>query len=249
MYITDDGIRLSAKLEFPDNHPDKCPLVIVIHGFTGHMEEPHIAGVSCAFNKLGAATLRVEMYGHGGSDGTFKDHTLHKWMSNTLTVIDFARKLDFVTDIYLCGHSQGGLLVMLAAAMKQDVIKAIIPISPAWMIPEGARNGELLGIPFDPKHVPDELTGWDEENRTLGGNYIRVAQTVYVEPAIDAFEGPVLIVCGDADETVPFKYGEIAAARYKNASLVRIEGDTHCFDNHLDQMTDAVSNWFGGMIQ
>ena len=83
-------------------------------------------------------------------------------MSNALTVIDFARKLDFVTDIYLCGHSQGGLLVMLAAAIKQDVIKAIIPISPAWMIPEGARNGELLGIPFDPKHMPDELTGWDE---------------------------------------------------------------------------------------
>ena len=118
MYITDDGIRLNAKLEFPDNHPDKCPLVIVIHGFTGHMEEPHIAGVSRAF----------------------KDHTLHKWMSNALTVIDFARKLVFVTDIYLCGHSQGGLLVKLVAAMKQDVIKAIIPISPAWMIPEGGQE-------------------------------------------------------------------------------------------------------------
>lgn len=84
-----------------------------------------------------------------------------------------------------------------------------------------------------------------------------MAQTVYVEPAIDAYEGPVVFCkpflqkegCGDADETVPFKYGEIAVARYKNASLVRIEGDTHCFDNHLDQMIDAVSNWFGGMIR
>lgn len=247
MYIVDDGIRLNAKLEFPDDHPEKCPLVIVIHGFTGHMEEDHIVAVSKVFNELGAATLRVEMYGHGGSDGAFKDHTLHKWMSNALTVIDFAGNLDFVTDIYLCGHSQGGLLVMLAGAMKSDVVKGIMPLSPAWIIPEGARQGELLGIPFDPVHIPDELTGWHEE-LTLGGNYIRVAQTVYVEPAIDRFDGPVLIVHGEADETVPVTAGAAAAARYKHASFVSIPGDTHCYDNHLDQMTAAVRKWFGEMI-
>lgn len=247
MYIVDDGIRLNAKLEFPDDHPEKCPLVIVIHGFTGHMEEDHIVAVSKAFNELGAATLRVEMYGHGGSDGAFKEHTLHKWMSNALTVIDFARNLDFVTDIYLCGHSQGGLLVMLAGAMKSDVVKGIMPLSPAWIIPEGARQGELLGIPFDPVHIPDELIGWHEE-LTLGGNYIRVAQTVYVEPAIDRFDGPVLIVHGEADETVPVTAGAAAAARYKHASFVSIPGDTHCYDYHLDQMTAAVRKWFGEMI-
>ncbi len=247
MYIVDDGIRLNAKLEFPDDHPEKCPLVIVIHGFTGHMEEDHIVAVSKVFNELGAATLRVEMYGHGGSDGAFKDHTLHKWMSNALTVIDFARDLDFVTDIYLCGHSQGGLLVMLAAAMKSDVIRAIMPLSPAWIIPEGARMGSLLGISFDPVHIPDELTGWHEE-LTLSGNYIRVAQTVYVGPAIDRFDGPVLIVHGEADETVPVTAGAAAAARYKHATFVSIPGDTHCYDNHLDQMTAAVRKWFGEMI-
>ena len=248
MYITDDGIRLNAKLEFPADHPAKCPLVIVFHGFTGHMEEDHIVGVSHVFNELGAATLRVGLYGHGGSDGQFKDHTLFKWMSNALTVIDFARKLDFVTDIYLCGHSQGGLLVMLAAAMKSDVIKGIMPLSPAWMIPEGARRGELLGISFDPVHIPDELTGWDDE-RTLGGNYIRAAQMIYVEPAIERFDGPVLIVHGDADESVPVACGEAAAKRYKNAKFVPIPGDTHCYDHHLDQMLAAVRDWFGEMIR
>ena len=196
MYITDDGIRLNAKLEFPAGHPDKCPLVIVFHGFTGHMEEDHIVGVSRVFNELGAATLRVELYGHGASDGLFKDHTLFKWMSNALAVVDFARKLEFVTDIYLCGHSQGGLLVMLTAAMEADHIKGLIPLSPAWMIPEGARKGNLLGISFDPDHIPDELDGWDDE-RTLGGSYIRAAQMIYVEPAIERYEGPVLIVHGD----------------------------------------------------
>ena len=247
MYITDDGIRLNAKLEFPAGHPDKCPLVIVFHGFTGHMEEDHIVGVSRVFNELGAATLRVELYGHGASDGLFRDHTLFKWMSNALAVVDFARKLEFVTDIYLCGHSQGGLLVMLTAAMEADHIKGLIPLSPAWMIPEGARKGNLLGISFDPNHIPDELDGWDDE-RTLGGSYIRAAQMIYVEPAIERYGGPVLIVHGDADETVPVVYGMAAASRYKKAKFVPVPGDTHCYDNHMDQMLAAVREWFREMI-
>lgn len=239
MYILDDNIRLNAKLEKPVG--GKCPLAIVIHGFTGHMEEAHILAVCEAMHALGIATLRVDMYGHGSSDGQFHDHTLFKWLSNALTVIDYARALDFVTDLYLCGHSQGGLTVMLAGAMKQDVVKGIIPLSPAWMIPEGARRGELLGQTFDPEHVPDELSAWD--GRTLGGNYVRVAQTIRVEDAIDRFVKPVLLVHGDEDEAVPVRYGIDAAARYRDCKLVLISGDDHCYGRHLDQVTAAVQAW------
>ncbi|MBR2766370.1 MAG: alpha/beta fold hydrolase [Blautia sp.] len=248
MYLTDDKIKLNIKLDMPAGYDSasgaKCPLVIVIHGFTGHMEERHITAVSGTLNEIGYATLRVDMYGHGSSEGEFHDHTLFKWMSNAMTVIDYARSLDFVTDLYLCGHSQGGLMVMLAGAMKADVIKAIIPLSPAAMIPEGARKGELLGQTFDPEHVPDELIR--EDGRTLGGNYVRVAQTIRVEDFIDRYDGPVLIIHGDQDEAVPVEVGIEAAKRYKNAKLVLIPGDNHCYDYHLDMVTDAVREWMSG---
>ena len=58
-FILDDGIRLNASLEKPD--ADRCPLVIIIHGFTGHMEEDHLTAVSRMLNKNGYATLRVDM--------------------------------------------------------------------------------------------------------------------------------------------------------------------------------------------
>ena len=243
MYIQDDGIRLNAALDMPAGWQpgQKCPLVVVIHGFTGHIEEAHIVAVSKGINAVGFATLRADMYGHGHSDGEFKKHTLFKWMTNALTVIDYARALDFVTDIYLCGHSQGGLLVMLAAAMKHDVIRGLIPLSPAWMIPEIARKGELLGERFDPDHIPEKLHGWHDLD--LDGNYARVAQTIHVEEAIDRYRGPVLIVHGDEDETVPVEYGIRAAERYNNAKLVLIEGDDHCYDRHLDQVVAAVQDW------
>ena len=239
-YIDSDGIRLHAKLDFPEG-VDKGPLCILIHGFTGHMEEDHIIAVQKAMNSAGVIVLRAEMYGHGGSDGEFKNHTLYKWVTNALSVVKYARSLDFVSDLYLCGHSQGGLLTMLIGGMCPDDLKAIIPLSPAWMIPEIAREGNVLGTSFDPKHIPDMITSGSWE---LSGDYIRVAQTIHVEDEIERFEGPVLIIHGDADETVPFSYAEKAAKLYKNAELVPIHGDDHCFTKHLNEMADAVRAFF-----
>lgn len=239
--IMDDGIKLAAALDMPSDFKGGCPLAIVIHGFTGYKEEPHILGVSETMNKIGIATLRVDMYGHGNSGGQFSDHTLFKWISNILAVIDYVKTLDFVTDIYLCGHSQGGLAVMLAAAMKKHDISALIPLSPACMIPECARKGDFLGNSFDPDNIPDVLSGFDDGD--LDGNYIRVAQMIHVEEAIDKYDGPVLIVHGEADESVPCDVGKKAASRYKNATFVGIPGDSHCYDYHLDQVTEAVKEW------
>lgn len=240
MYILDDGIRLNAALTRPEG-VDLCPLVIILHGFTGHMEERHITALAQAVNEIGFAALRVDLYGHGHSDGQFENHTLYKWLTNALTVIDYARALPFVTDLYLCGHSQGGLTAMLAAAMKRDTLRGLIALSPACMIPELARRGELLGLRFDPDHVPDRLATWDR--RLLDGNYARVAQTIHVEEAIDRYDGPALIVHGDADGAVPPRYAIEAAGRYKNCRLALIPGDGHCYENHLDQMLSAVTDW------
>ena len=85
------------------------------------------------------------------------------------------------------------------------------------------------------------LPAWGD--RGLSGNYVRVAQTIRVEDAIDRYTGPVLIVHGDQDEAVPVEYGIRAAERYRDCKLVLIPGDTHCYDYHLDQVLDAVREW------
>lgn len=243
-YIENDGVRLHAKLDMPETaqmNAGKCPLVIVIHGFTGHMEEEHIVAAAGAVNAVGFAALRVEMYGHGGSDGRFEDHTLYKWVTNALAVIDYAKTLDFVSDLYLCGHSQGGLLTMLVGGMRADDLKALIPLSPAWMIPEGAREGNLLGKSFDPAHVPAFLE--TEDGLRLNGNYVLLAQTIHVEDEIRRFRGPVLIVQGGKDEVVPLEYAQKAEELYANAKLVVVPEDTHCFDHYPEIMTAAIKEF------
>ncbi len=246
-YLEDDGWRIHCKLDYPDcmrRAEDRCPLLILVHGLTGHMEERHIVSVAGEATSIGLAVLRVELYGHGKSSGEFRKHTVLKWVDQMLTVVDWAASRPFVTDLYLAGHSQGGLVTILVGALERDRLKAIIPLAPAIVIRDRADEGQLLSYQFDPEHIPDEVVvpkgADDSEGKSICGNYFRVAQLLPVEESIRRYEGPVLIVHGDADEAVPVQYAYDAAKRYKNCTLKIIKGDTHCYDHHLDEVNAAV---------
>ncbi len=236
-YLTDDGIRLHAKLDRPEGL-EKTPLCIVLHGLTGHMEEPHLCAVSETMNDLGIATLRVELYGHGQSDGAFEDHDLAKWLHNLDTVTDYAKSLDFVTDLYLCGHSQGGLAVVIQAGRRPEEYKAILPLAPALMIPRLAKQ-------FPEDEIPDCF--YFHEQRIAQG-YILANRALDVDAAIRNYHGPVLLVQGMADTTIVPQDTVDAAKVYENATLVTIDGDTHCFDYHLDKVVEAVKEFMAKQL-
>lgn len=239
--IMDDNIRLDAELTMPSSSEEKVPLCIIIHGFTGNKEERHLLAVSDMMNEIGMATLRVDMYGHGKSDGEFKNHTLYKWLNNAMAVIDYARKLPGISRIYLCGHSQGGLTVAMVGAMKRDQISGIIPMSPALMIPEQARAGNILGLEVDLHDGLDEYTskdGW-----TLNSNYVRVARTIYPEEEMKHYKGLVLIVHGEADQTVPIELVRESSKCYSNCKFVSVPEDSHCYDYHLDTVVEEIRKY------
>ncbi|MDO4188473.1 MAG: alpha/beta hydrolase [Lachnospiraceae bacterium] len=241
-YIDKDGFKLYAKLDMPDESNEKMPLVILIHGLTGQMDEAQLEGVRDAANDNGMACLRVDMYGHGKSDGDFSNHNIMEWVSEILFIIDYGRSLDFVTDIYLSGHSQGGLAVMLAAAAKVDQIKSLILISPATNIVYDAKKGIFFGTKFEQNNIPESIVFWEEY--IIKGNYLRVAKMINVDEAIAAYDRPVLVVHGTNDESVDVSYGIEVAKKYKNSTLKLIEGDSHCFDYHLNEMVEVLKEYF-----
>ena len=240
-YIDKDGFQIHAKLDFPVIQKEKMPLVILVHGLTGHMEERHIIQMAKTATEAGYVCLRVEMYGHGKTDGKFCNHNVAQWVLDLAYVIDYARSLPFVSDIYLSGHSQGGLTVMLTAALKGDQIKGIMPLSPAIIIVDMCRKGFFFDKQFDPEHLPEEIHAWPDKYVTA--NYARIGRTLPIEEAIAGYHGPVLLVHGTDDESVPVEYSIEADKKYDHSKLVLIQDDTHCFDRHLDQAAEAVKQW------
>ena len=242
-YLNDDGIRLHVKLERPEGaeENDRSPLIIFIHGLTGHMEERHIVALKDTCLQHGFSVLRADLYGHGKSGGDFHEHTMFKWLTNIMTLTDYAKSLAWADGLYLMGHSQGGCAVMLAAGMRPDAYKAVIPLSPATSLEYAAKTGRFLGMDFDPDAVPDKFPN-PSENR-ISGNYIRAMQMLDVRAAMKRYKGPVLIVHGDADQTVPVECAYEAAELYENCRLAIIPKDLHCYDHHLDQAEEAVGDF------
>lgn len=240
-FIDHDGIKLHAKMAYPTEMKEKMPIVLLFHGLTGNMEEEHILAVRDAITESGFIALRVELYGHGKSEGLFRNHNVSLWVNEIIYIVDYVRTLDAVSDIYLCGHSQGGLSVILAAAMKREQVKGLIPLAPATNIVDDCKKGDLFGSIFSTDAVPDEITLWDEY--TVTGNYARIGRTLHYEEAMKEYTGPVLIIHGTEDEAVPVSYAVSANKIYKNCTLVLIEGDNHCYNYHLDQVTAALKKW------
>ncbi len=243
-YIDSDEMKLHAKLQRPEGK-EKCPLVIVVHGLTGHMEEEHIIAAADVFCQMGLAALRVEMYGHGKSEGRFEDHTMFKWANNLLDVVRYARGLDFVTDLYLCGHSQGGLLTVMGGGLCPDVFKAIIPMSPAINIPEAVKKGDFFGQKIDFENMPDHF---DCFGYRLNCDYMRVARMIDADDYVGKYHGKVFIVHGEMDEAVPIRYGMYLAEKYENGRIEVIKDANHGYEGHMDEFREVIRGFAREML-
>ncbi len=238
-FINCDGINVHAKLDFPAAQAEKMHILLIIPGLTGHIEERHILAVKDTALSCGYAVLRSEFYGHGKSEGAFRDHTVLLWMNEAMRVIDYALSLPFCQDVIVSGHSQGGLTTVLAAGLMADKVKAAIPMSPALNIWDGAKRGELFGFRFDPEHIPVEVPTGTGAN----GNYLRAASMLPVEEAVARFRKPVLVTHGTADAAVPYAWAEWLNERYEDMKLITIEGDDHCYNYHLEEVLEAVKEF------
>lgn len=246
-YLDCDGKKVHAKLDFPEENRERYPLLVVFHGFTGHMEERHVAAAAKAANEAGYATLRTEFYGHGKSEGNFADHTILIWMTQAMRIIDYAAHLDFVSEVSLAGHSQGGLAAVLTAGMMQDRLRKLILLSPAMSIASGVKEGSFLGFSFDPDHPGEMLE--DASGLKLNANYVRAARVLPVEACIHDYHGPVMVVHGTKDSTIPYSCGAELAEQYRengnDVRLVPVEGADHCYDRpeELEQVKAAIRSF------
>ena len=239
-FIDCDGIKVHAKLDFPMVQSDKMPVMVLIPGFTGHIEEDHIKAITATATEAGYVVLRSELYGHGQSEGTFINHHVLLWTCEAIRVIDYALNLEFASEVILAGHSQGGLTALLAGGIMHDKLKALVLLSPAISIPLDAKAGSMLGCDFDKNNIPESISSPDW---TLGSNYVRVARMLPVDDAIKSFTNPVFIIHGTADEAVPYACIPPLANAYSNATFVTIEDEDHCYGHHMDQVLDRIKEF------
>lgn len=223
--IKRDGLNLRGDLLRPN--AEKSPVAIIFHGLMANKDGNN--KIADALLERGIAIIKFDFNGHGESDGDFSDMNVYSEILDAAKIIDYVRGLDFVTDIYIIGHSQGALVGGMIAGYYREYVKKLVMLAPAATIKDDAQKGSCFGIPYDIHNIPEHITmtNVEKEKFNLGGLYFRIARTLPIYETTSMFEGETLIIHGSNDEAV----GVIGSKRYKecmkNVILEILEGENH----------------------
>ena len=145
---------------------------------------------------------------------------------------------------------------MKQANIKFTVEIAGIPIEVCCRYPETkAYMNDFLSEnkPFFTVEPAEEdfetLRKWTEELVSRGYEEYRFSaitqESILIHSKVseELLNYDVLLVHGDKDEAVPVSYSIEAQKSYKNATLTMINGDTPCYDYHLEDAVAAVRSW------
>lgn len=230
---TAGGQIIGGLLVRPSTGADKMPLVLCAHGLGGNANT--MLPYAQAFAARGLAAFCPDFRGGGGtlSDGDMLSMSVLTEVDDLETVLAAARTWDFVDPerIALLGESQGGIVSAITAARHRDQINGLMLLYPAFGITDAVHEY------FDSKdEIPDVFAFlW----LTVGRPYAADMWDYDVYAEIAAYEKPVLIFHGTADDIVPIAYSRRADEVYADAEYHEFAGAGHGF--HGDSFDEGLT--------
>lgn len=243
-YINGSQGKLAAKISLPVlGVSQKCPMVILSHGFGGdmtfHLWEPIIK----ILNENGIGVLRYDFNGCGQSEGEFQNMTVLNEIEDLMCVISYVRSLPVTESISLVGHSQGGVVTsMVSGDCGDQQIKCEVLLSAAAVLREDAIRGITQGAKFDPWHL-DQPYYELPRGLKLGRAYIQSAMTLPIYETAAKYKGKALIINGMADQVVPFTYAQLYNKVLSDSELILIPGEDHTYTIAPEYAVSLVTDW------
>ena len=233
--------KLSVVVQTPDGLAigQKCPVVIMMHGFMGNKDGMMEKIASDKLASYGIATVKFDFNGHGESEGPFSGMTVPNEIEDAKKVYEYVKSLPFAGDIALTGHSQGGVVAsMTAGDFGAEKVKCVVLLAPAAVLRDDAIRGNTMGARYNPLDPPEFIPLFGDLK--LGGEYIRTAFSLPIYETAKKFTGPACIIHGTGDQVVPYTYGERYHEIWPDSELHIIPTADHGFSKHLQQTVDLM---------
>ena len=225
---------------------DRCPMVILMHGIFSSQSINPMPALAKELAKAGIASIRFDFDGHGKSDGRMQDMTIEKELADARAVWDYVSRLPCVDGIGLLGHSQGGVVASMTAgrlANEGHAPDGVVLIAPGSVIKDACQGGKFFNATFDPANPPEFIRCWGFMK--LGREYLLTTQQLDIYGTAAAYQGPVLLLHGSRDGTVPLWCSEKFLEAYGNhATLQVVEGENHTITRHRKEVVTSTVGFF-----
>lgn len=218
-----DGTRIAYRLR-----EGRGPTLLYLGGYISEMTGTKATALDAWAGEQGRAMLRLDYAGYGESEGDFELQGLDDRLTDVLLVIDAVTTGPLV----LVGSSMGGWLMLLAALARPGRIAGLIGLAAApdfteWGFDEEERalleRDGRIDHPSDRGGTyPTMKIFWDTGQANLLLGAAGVTSGI-------AFNAPVRLIHGDADDVVPWDVSVrlMAALGSDDVKLLLIKGGDH----------------------
>lgn len=256
--LTSQGTALAASLLKPEAAPERVPGVVMIVGSGSYSfrtswkpgEFPIWKNFSEAFLAKGYAVLLLEKKGVNSSGGHWEKQSFHDRAADAIAGVRYLRgRPDIDPDrVGLCGHSQGGWIVQLAAAEDPEEIAFVVCLAgpnisvKQQIVDDQANEWRCAGV------AEAKVAARSGRLRTKLGLLSAVSRLVWIGPLsriIDydpeaenvaaRIKCPVLAIYGEYDALVepkgniPRLEKGLAAGGNARYTIVLVPGGSHGF--------------------
>lgn len=154
------------------------------------------------------------------SGGDTKAMTMFTEVADLEAVTDHAARQGFVDSrrVHYVGVSHGGVAAALAASRRNDIASLVL-LCPAFGIDDAVRSRYPAAA-----DLPET---YSILRMTLGRAYFEALHDVDLLGLTSRYAGPVIIFHGVEDDIVPIAESREAAARFRDADLVALDGEGH----------------------
>ena len=212
-------------LKFVPEGDGPFPAVICAHGITGMCF--NFFDYAIYLQNAGYLVYAFDFCGgnyddNAQSDGEFIDMTINTEMADLKAVFEEVKSWDEVdTDnIFLMGHSQGGLVTSLVAGDIMDEINGIVLIAPGYELVDMVRSKYP-----NRADIPEMFDMFSSFK--VGQAYGVSLWDLNWQVVIERFTKPVLLLHGTKDSVIQYRYSVEAAENFEDAQIELFPNQGH----------------------
>ncbi len=211
-----------------DKKNKNLPEILFLGGFKSDMTGTKATFLESVCEERNQTYTRFDYFGHGSSSGVFTQGTIGQWLSDTLAIIDDVTKGPLI----LVGSSMGAWLMVLAALVRPERIKALVGIAAAPDFTEEliwATLNESQRKDFMRQGIIQTPSQYEQQGFPITLQLIEEGREHLVLPKALDIHCPVHLIHGSADQDVPwtFSYRLAQCIKSPEVTLTLIKNGDH----------------------